>query len=53
LPNALENGEFIFGTMLNLTTSPPTRSASMIRCRVFAYLAPDADNRIHDFIAPP
>ena len=41
-------GHFMFGTTLNLTTTPSTRTSATIWRHVPAYLAPDADNRIHD-----
>jgi hypothetical protein len=43
----------MFGTMLDLTTSPPSRSNATIWRRVPAYIIPNNDNRLHDFIAPP
>ena len=43
----------MFGTTLNLTTTPSTRTSATIWRHVPAYLTPDADNSIHDFIAPP
>ena len=42
----------MFGTTLNLTTTPSTRTSATIWRHVPAYLAPDANNCIHDFVAP-
>ena len=52
-PSEFDLGSFMFSTMLNLTTSPTTRSSAAVWHRIPAYLAPDVDNHIHDFIAPP
>jgi hypothetical protein len=46
-------GHFMFSTMLDLMPPPSTRSSTMIRRRVPAYIVPNIANRIHDFIAPP
>lgn len=46
-------GYFMFGTMIDLMTSPSTRSSTMVWHHIPAYLAPNAENRIHDFVAPP
>ena len=46
-------GSFMFSTMFDLMTSPTIRSNAMVWRRIPTYLAPDADNSIHDFIAPP
>ena len=53
-PREFDLGHFMLGTMLDLTTTTPsTRSITTIWCHVPTYLTPDADNRIHDFVAPP
>jgi len=52
-PGEFDLGSFMFGTMLDLTTSPSTCSSATVWHRIPAYLAPDIDNRIHDFVAPP
>jgi hypothetical protein len=52
-PGEFDLGHFMFGSMLDLTTSPSTRYDITIWRRVPAYLVPDADNRIHDLVAPP
>jgi hypothetical protein len=52
-PGEFDLGSFMFGTMLDLTTSPSTHlSTTVWRC-VPAYLALDIDNCMHDFVAPP
>jgi hypothetical protein len=48
---AFDLGAFIFGSMLDLTTSPATRSATTIWRQLQVYNAPN--NHIHHFIAPP
>jgi hypothetical protein len=52
-PGEFDLGSFMFGTMLDLTTSPSAHSSATVWRRIPAYLAPDADNRIYDFVAPP
>lgn len=52
-PNEFDMGHFMFGTMLDLTTTPSTRSSTTIWRRVPAYVIPNIINRIHDFIALP
>jgi hypothetical protein len=52
-PSEFDVGHFMFDTMLDLTTSPPSCSNTTIWCRVPAYIIPNGDNRLHDFIAPP
>jgi hypothetical protein len=46
-------GAFIFGSMLDLTTSLAMRSATTIWRRLQVYNAPDVNNHIHHFAAPP
>jgi hypothetical protein len=43
----------MFGTMLDLTTMPTTRSKSTIWRRVNTYLLPDMDNHSNNFMMPP
>jgi hypothetical protein len=52
-PYEFDLGHFMFGTMLDLTMTPPTRSSAMIWCRIPTYITPVNDNRVNDFIAPP
>jgi hypothetical protein len=52
-PGTFDLGAFIFDSMLDLTTSPATRSATMIWRRLQVYNALDVNNHIHHFIAPP
>jgi hypothetical protein len=41
----------MFGTMLNLVTTPST--LTMSGRHIPTYPTPDADNHIDDFVAPP
>jgi hypothetical protein len=52
-PGEFDLGNFMFGTMLDLTTTPSTRSSATVWHQVPAYITPSTDNHIHDFIAPP
>lgn len=48
-----DRGAFIFGTMLDLTTSSAMRSALTIWRQIQASVSPDINNHIHGFVTPP
>jgi hypothetical protein len=52
-PDEFEKAYFMFGTMLDLTTTPTTCSNSTIWRRVNTYLLPDMDNHSKNFTMPP
>lgn len=52
-PGEFDLGHFMFGTMLDLTMTPSTRSSTTIWHRLPTYITLDADNRIHDFATLP
>ena len=52
-PGEFDLGYFTFSTTLDLTTSPSTRSSATVWRCIPTYLAPDVENHVHDFVAPP
>jgi hypothetical protein len=52
-PGVFDLGAFVFGSMLDLATLLATRSATTIWRRLQVYNAPDVNNLIHRFVAPP
>ena len=52
-PGKFNRGAFVFGSMLDLMTSPPTCSTMTIWCQVQLSSSIDINNHIHGFITPP
>lgn len=44
---------FMFGSTMDLSTSPPTRSSATIWRNAPTYMTTDITNSSHDFITPP
>jgi hypothetical protein len=52
-PDTFDLGAFVFGSIIDLTTSPPTHLATTIWQRIQASIGPDINKHIRSFIAPP
>lgn len=52
-PSEFDISHFMFGSIIDLSTSPPTSLSATIWRRATTYMTTDITNNSHDFIAPP